>query len=107
MIPLFRYECQTWSDGEEHPDEDHNAAYDFNYFVLERDGLTLYCCSTEIVFLFELSESEAQHHAIVDHCSFQTLERYLKLKSNEGHIKSEQNARFRKAVDHFMSRGGI
>lgn len=34
MIPVYQYRCTTWSDGEEHPEEDHNAYYDFQYLLL-------------------------------------------------------------------------
>jgi len=101
MIPIYLNECHSWSDGEEHLDEDHNSAYDFKYFVLERDGATVYCCATAALFLFDLPQTDAHNDAIVDHCECADLKLYLQL--NKSYVNKHTNARLRQAVEHFIS----
>lgn len=37
MVSVYLSECDTWSDGEDEHEEDHNFYYDLKYFVLEEN----------------------------------------------------------------------
>lgn len=42
MIPVYLYKCMVWSDGEDHPEEDHNSYYDFEYIILKKEPWNIY-----------------------------------------------------------------
>lgn len=84
MVPVYLYKCMVWSDGEEHPDEDHNEAYDFEYIILEKNVNGTYILSIPQAILLESHSSELEENEIVREISkkevFKVLSNYRTCK---------------------------
>jgi len=69
MIPVYLSECTTWSDGEEHPEEDHNSYYDFEYFILEKTDFHVTFITVPYGIVMRTHVMEMQNDKIVRYIS--------------------------------------
>ena len=87
MIPVYLYKCMEWSDGEEHPEEDHNSYYDFEYIILKKNQINLYLLSIpEGIVLCSSHPSEFETNEIIREITekevLKLLNRYRPCKYN-------------------------
>lgn len=67
MIPVYLSECTTWSDGEDHPEEDHNSYYDFEYFILEKTDVHVTFITVPYGIVMRTHIMEMQNDRLVRH----------------------------------------
>lgn len=75
-FPVYRYECHTWSDGEEHDPADHNSAYDFDYIWIQKEEPFRYIFALPHGILMKKTEP-LDDHKIVRHATWDEVQPLL------------------------------
>lgn len=82
MIKVYQYECNTWSDGEDHDEDEHNSYYDFEYLVVEEKENITFIITIPYCIMMQASSSELQTNNVVREISTVQALSYLQAYLN-------------------------
>ena len=98
-LPVYRYECQVWSDEEEHPNQyntQYNTQYNFDYVYIQKERPFVYICKLPHGFV-DLVTEDMSNHKVVGEIPWEDVQKLL-----DKEIQRTKNIYVRKMLLRFM-----